>query len=853
MGDAAQLVSSIQLQDVELQEKPAHKRQGKGNNNNNNDETFTVEDAVEFIGFGRFHILLFLIMGSTNIIEAMEIMLLAVVSPEIRCEWRLQDWQVALVSTMVFLGFMVCGILSGYLADRYGRWKVVFGGFVWSAYFSLLTSFAPSYGWFIFLRSMVGCGVAGVSQGFVLKTEFMPAKYRAILLPLATVFWMIGSMLIIVLGMLVVPSFGWRWMIRLSVTPSIILLFLFKFIPESARYNVSAGNVQGALETLQKIAKMNRSSLPPGRLVESSVKERGSWRVLLSPAFRRTTLLLWYSWFVASFAYYGSVLSSSELLEKNLLCVTDPDPEHLVKHTHPDGLCFCIPFKNNDYQTLLISCLGEVALVPVNICLLNILGRKLSMTMLQLVAAMLFMLLNICSSMFGFTVLLFLLRALVSMNFNVVYIYTAEVYPTVARSLGMGFCTSFSRIGGMIAPFISQTQSYMIAAQLLADSEASLISTSSFLQTQSDMIAAQPLADSEASLISTSSFLQTNKSNGIVPFHKVPTAEQMSNDIDELMDESSDATDYDDADFVPESSWNSSDSSSSIKGLKIKENHLTHKVKKSLGISTGQSGDSTTCSVKPSSSRMSGGNSSTVTSSSSHFSENTSPKKSSINVTALPNTTKQKYNKKQYCLYCKKAISKLARHLESTHSEQHDVAKAFSFNKRSRERRQMLRSLKKRGNFDHNATVASCGAGEMVACRRPSKEKQSDDYRHCKFCQGLYARDCLWRHVKNCPQKPDEGEPQGGRKRIHLDLPKPDSVQEVVWKIACEMNQDDISSVVRSESDILSLGESIYNARKPYEKRNDYIRQKNERDGKTFNNSKSNRSFEKSRRSCYAQ
>ncbi|XP_034005711.1 putative transporter SVOPL isoform X1 [Trematomus bernacchii] len=467
MGDAAQLVSSIQLQDMELQEKPAHKRQGKGNNNNNNnDETFTVEDAVEFIGFGRFHILLFLIMGSTNIIEAMEIMLLAVVSPEIRCEWRLQDWQVALVSTMVFLGFMVCGILSGYLADRYGRWKVVFGGFVWSAYFSLLTSFAPSYGWFIFLRSMVGCGVAGVSQGFVLKTEFIPAKYRAILLPLATVFWMIGSMLIIVLGMLVVPSFGWRWMIRLSVTPSIILLFLFKFIPESARYNVSAGNVQAALETLQKIAKMNRSSLPPGRLVEPSVKERGSWRILLSPAFRRTTLLLWYSWFVASFAYYGSVLSSSELLEKNLLCVTDPDPEHLVKHKHPDGLCFCIPFKNNDYQTLLISCLGEVALVPVNICLLNIFGRKLSMTMLQLVAAMLFMLLNICSSMFGFTVLLFLLRALVSMNFSVVYIYTAEVYPTVARSLGMGFCTSFSRIGGMIAPFIAQvlmSQSVVLA------------------------------------------------------------------------------------------------------------------------------------------------------------------------------------------------------------------------------------------------------------------------------------------------------------------------------------------------------------------------------------------------------
>ncbi|XP_033470384.1 putative transporter SVOPL isoform X4 [Epinephelus lanceolatus] len=367
---------------------------------------------------------------------------------------------------MVFLGFMLCGVLGGYIADRYGRWKVVFGGFVWSAYFSLLTSFAPSYSWFIFLRSMVGCGVAGVSQGFVLKTEFIPAKYRASLLPLASIFWMTGSMLIILLGMLVVPSLGWRWMIRISVTPSIILIFLFKYIPESARYNVSAGNVGAAVETLQRIAQMNRASLPPGRLVEPVVRERGNWRILLNSSFRRTSVLLWYSWFVASFAYYGSVLSSSELLEKNLLCMTDADQEHQVKHRHEDGLCYCIPFQFSDYQTLLISSLGEVALVPLNICLLNVVGRRMSLTVVQLLAAIVFMMINICTTMFGFTVLLFLLRSLVSMNFNVVYIYTAEVYPTVARSLGMGFCTSFSRIGGMIAPFIAQvlmSQSVILA------------------------------------------------------------------------------------------------------------------------------------------------------------------------------------------------------------------------------------------------------------------------------------------------------------------------------------------------------------------------------------------------------
>lgn len=197
-----------------------------------------------------------------------------------------------------------------------------------------------------------------------------------------------------------------------------------------------------------------------------------------------------------------------------------------------------------------------------------------------------------------------------------------------------------------------------------------------------------------------------------------------------------------------------------------------------------------------------------------------------IIVTPMPRTAKHnKYNKKQHCLFCKKSISKLARHLESAHSDQPDVAKAFSFTKGSRKRRDLLRSLKKMGNFQHNANVASSGTGEMVACRRPTTAKSSENFRHCKHCQGLYARYSLWRHVRNCTQKSVEGK-SSKKQRIHLDLPKPEDVHEAVWKIACEMNQDEISVVVRSEKEILCLGESLFNARKPQERRNDYIRQK---------------------------
>lgn len=42
----------------------------------------------------------------------------------------------------------------------------------------------------------------------------------------------------------------------------------FQFIPESARYNISKGNVAAALATLQRIAEMNRAVMPEGVLKE---------------------------------------------------------------------------------------------------------------------------------------------------------------------------------------------------------------------------------------------------------------------------------------------------------------------------------------------------------------------------------------------------------------------------------------------------------------------------------------------------------------------------------------------------------------------------------------------------------
>ncbi|NWI71795.1 SVOP protein, partial [Todus mexicanus] len=115
-------------------------------------------------------------------------------------------------------------------------------------------------------------------------------------LSLGKVFWLVGSLLIIGLASVVNPTIGWRWLIRIASIPGILLILVFKFIPESARYNMSTGNMSAALATLQKIAKMNGAVMPEGVLREPAKERRGRFKDLIHPKYLRTTLQIWIIW-----------------------------------------------------------------------------------------------------------------------------------------------------------------------------------------------------------------------------------------------------------------------------------------------------------------------------------------------------------------------------------------------------------------------------------------------------------------------------------------------------------------------------------------------------------------------------
>ncbi|XP_070573792.1 putative transporter SVOPL [Ptychodera flava] len=444
----------------------SHRRFDK-DGGNDGEVTFTVEDAVEHIGFGKFQIFLTLIMGTFSFSDACEMMLLAVLSPVLRCHWQLSSFQVACITTVVFVGMLIGSPVFGTASDRFGRRPILILVAVWICYYGYMTALSPTFFWLLFLRFLVGFGIGGAPQGFTALSEFLPSKQRAKLLGSFQVFWALGTCFEVFMAYLIIPSLGWRYLVGISAVPLTISLLSFlntsfasmnesmveHYVPESVRYNIAAGKQEKALETLEKIARTNGIQMPPGELVKSKEVPRGKIQDLFTSDYLRTTLQLWYLWFSAAFGYYGLVLISSEILEFDSVCGA---MEKWNQDSLSEDVCYCQLLTKSDYLTLIFTTLGELLAIPINMILPDVIGRTRLLCLYFVVSAIGNGLILVCSTRLVLTITVFAVRACTSGIFNIVYLYTVEVYPTTVRALGLGSGSAIARVGAMITPFVAQ-------------------------------------------------------------------------------------------------------------------------------------------------------------------------------------------------------------------------------------------------------------------------------------------------------------------------------------------------------------------------------------------------------------
>ncbi|WOK92085.1 organic cation/carnitine transporter 7 isoform X1 [Canna indica] len=427
--------------------------------------TYTVDDALISVGFGKFQALVLVYAGMGWVSEAMEVMLLSFVGPSVQKEWKLSSNEESLITSVVFCGMLIGACSWGIVSDNYGRRM----GFLFTAlvtsFAGFLSSFSPNYICLIVSRFVVGIGLGG---GPVLASwflEFVPAPNRGIWMVVFASFWTVGTILEASLAWVIMPTLGWRWLLVVTSIPSFVLLLFYYVAPESPRF-FCMRNRDAAVTILEKMAKMNKMTLPNGMLTSDHKDEIGKKQhpseaipllatidegtgnnigfistlyVLLSPKLIRTTLLMWIVSFGNAFAYYGIVLLTSELTgicTSKVLLSNDSD-------------------QANSYRDILVTSFAEIPGLIICGALVDRIGRKLSMSILLFITCIFLIPLVWHQNEVLTTSLLFGARTCVTGSFNILYIYAPEVYPTSLRSTGLGTTSSVGRIGGIICPIVA--------------------------------------------------------------------------------------------------------------------------------------------------------------------------------------------------------------------------------------------------------------------------------------------------------------------------------------------------------------------------------------------------------------
>ncbi|XP_068076663.1 uncharacterized protein si:cabz01015814.1 isoform X3 [Danio rerio] len=113
-----------------------------------------------------------------------------------------------------------------------------------------------------------------------------------------------------------------------------------------------------------------------------------------------------------------------------------------------------------------------------------------------------------------------------------------------------------------------------------------------------------------------------------------------------------------------------------------------------------------------------------------------------------------------FCFVCGKPQIKIARHFIVHKRDNAEIARALSLPAHSKKRKELLQMLRNKGNFMHNNEVLKKGSGALKV-KRHSVKQASNKYTYCVYCRGMFIRQELWRHMRNCSAKRDHQETLG--------------------------------------------------------------------------------------------
>ena len=151
-------------------------------------------------------------------------------------EWGISASTAGTLGSLAFLGMMIGAVLAGRLSDQIGRRNAIVGCAIVLSVFTAACAFAPGPFVFGILRLIAGLGLGGlVPTANALAAELVPDRWRS---PVATLMMSgvpLGGSAAALIGMSVIPAWGWQPMFLLALVPLALLVPLAGFVFPAAR------------------------------------------------------------------------------------------------------------------------------------------------------------------------------------------------------------------------------------------------------------------------------------------------------------------------------------------------------------------------------------------------------------------------------------------------------------------------------------------------------------------------------------------------------------------------------------------------------------------------------------------
>jgi AAHS family 4-hydroxybenzoate transporter-like MFS transporter len=392
----------------------------------------TVSELIDRRPLGRFQIWTMALCGMVIVLDGFDTQSIGFLAPSMADTLRVPVKTFGPVFAAALVGLMISSMLSGPIADLWGRkWPIVACTLIFGC-FAVLTPRGTSLNRLMALRFLTGLGLGGaLSNSVALMSEYAPKRLLAVIVSMMFCGMPAGAVLATRVSAVMLPRWGWQSVFYAGgVLPLTLALFLIAILPESVRYLEVSGAPQWKISKILARVSAELADKPFSRSELQQQRNQTPVIPLFTEGRAAGTILLWIPFFMNLLMLYFVVFWLPALLRQT-------------------GK----PVSAGATAVMLFS-IGGIAGSFIEGNLMNRWGQ-LSVLLAEFVCTTLLIVALAYSTAFALMMTItFVLGFVVQGAQGGLSAVAATFYPISIRSTGIGWCLGVGRVGSIVGPMI---------------------------------------------------------------------------------------------------------------------------------------------------------------------------------------------------------------------------------------------------------------------------------------------------------------------------------------------------------------------------------------------------------------